>query len=367
MTSAGPDPWSSALPSSDPEARSALLRLQAEMFAGARGRDRETVEAFEAMTLGFLPRVDPATLAAVARLVAPCPDTPDSVLVALAQGSSEAQGLLAREAPRLPPEVVDLLLGTESGRPSLAARPDLDARTIGRLLVLNEDAVDLALAANPALDPTQSSFAVLIERARERPALAHALLTRRDLTLSDEAALYLHADAERRAEIRHRIAASALFHRSPAPRLRGRDAERLIALAREGDVPAFEDGLTAALRLPPATAWRLLESGRAELLALALAALGMDEEDAMRIFLTLHPALAHSVATVFALARVVRQVPRPIALALVEAVLGSMSDGTPTRGHLPGWDASGTPGRGSERTASGQGRAPAAERRHRAG
>jgi hypothetical protein len=264
-------------------------------------RDRETVEAFEAMTLGFLPRVDPATLAAVARLVAPCPDTPDSVLVALAQGSSEAQGLLAREAPRLPPEVVDLLLGTESGRPSLAARPDLDARTIGRLLVLNEDAVDLALAANPALDPTQSSFAVLIERARERPALAHALLTRRDLTLSDEAALYLHADAERRAEIRHRIAASALFHRSPAPRLRGRDAERLIALAREGDVPAFEDGLTAALRLPPATAWRLLESGRAELLALALAALGMDEEDAMRIFLTLHPALAHSVATVFAL------------------------------------------------------------------
>src|SRR5215213_5866703 len=245
MMPAAPDPWSSALAASDPAARGALLRLQAEMFVAARTRDRDTVRSFEAMTLGFLPRVDPSALAIVARLVAPCPDTPDSVLGALAQGSAEACAILAREAPRLPRETVDLLLGTGPGRARLAARPDLDAPTIDRLLVLNEEAVDLALATNPAHGATQPSFAILIERARERPTLARALLSRPDLTLSDEAALYLHADPKRRADIRHRVAASALFHRPPAPRLRGREAERLMALAREGKVASFEDGLAA--------------------------------------------------------------------------------------------------------------------------
>jgi hypothetical protein len=344
-----------------------LLRLQAEMFAGARVRDRETIRSFEAMTLGFMFRVEPSTLHAVARLVALCPDTPESVLVALTQCSPETRAIVVAEAPYLPAEAVDVLLGTAEGRPLLAGRPDLDDDTIDRLAVVNEDGVDARLAANPAVGPQRPVFAVLIGRARERAPLARALLARNDLTLSDEAGLYLQADVERRAEIRHRIAASALFRRPPPPRLRGADADHLVALAQDGDIAAFERGLTAALGLTPDPEWRLMETNRAELLALALAATGMDEDDCLRVFLTLHPAISHSVATVFALVRVVRQVARPTALAVVEAVLGVMIGGERSGRHVPTLDASGTPVRGAGLWAADQGRTPVGDRRQEAG
>ena len=366
--SAWPDLWSSALPAHDLDRRGALATLQAELFVNARARDLDTIRAFEAMILGFLPRMDVPTLAAVAELVAACPDTPATVLVALAQRSADARAVVAERAPHLPEPVVDLLLATPRGRPSLAARPDLDARTLERLIVVNEEAVDAALAANPAVTHACAGFAVLIERAQERPPLAARLLARTDLTLADEAALYLQADAARKAEIRHRVAASAMFQRPQSvPRVPGAAVDDLLVLAQHGEVAAFEGELAAALNLPRTTAWRFLESDRSELLALALVALGMPEEDAVRVFLTLHPAIAQSVATVFALVRVVRQVARPTALALVEAVLGARVAAEPTGRHVPALDASGTPARGPGLLTSDARRAVQSEHRQRAG
>lgn len=366
MASAGPDLWSSGLPPTDPDTRGALLRLQAVMFVSAPSRDRETIRSFEAMTLGFISRVDEATLAEVARLVAPCPDTPADVLVALAQGSCETRGIVAAAAPRLPADAIQLLLGTARGRHDLAARRDLDEHALEALLVVNEEAVDAVLAANPAVSPGRPAFEVLLGRARERAPVARALLARDDLTLSDEAALYLQADPDRRAEIRHRIAASALFQRTSVPRVRGAEIEVLLGLAQAGDVPGFEHALSSALEVSGEASWRLVEANRSELLALAMTALALDEDDAVRIFLTLHPAIAHSVATVFDLVRIIRQVSRPTALAVIGAVLG-VAIGSERQGrHVPGLDASGTPARGAGLSTAEHGR-PSIERRQKAG
>src|SRR5687768_2132679 len=61
------------------DARARLLKITAEMFVAAPSRDREAVETFESLALGFLPTIDSETLAEIARILAPCPDTPDSV------------------------------------------------------------------------------------------------------------------------------------------------------------------------------------------------------------------------------------------------------------------------------------------------
>lgn len=367
MASAGPDLWSSALPPADPDSRGALLRLQAEMFASAPSRDRETIRSFEAMTLGFLSRVSEATLAEVARLVAPCADTPEHVLVALAQASCETRAIVTAAAPRLPAETINLLLGSASGRRDLAARRDLDDHALHGLLVVNEEAVDVVLAANPAVSPGRTAFELLLMRAKEQAPVARAILARDDLTLSDEAALYLQAGPDRRAEIRHRVAASALFQRASLPRIRGAEVDALVELAHAGDVAEFERALTAALAISGEVEWRLVEENRSELLALALSALGVDEEDAVRVFLTLHPAIAHSVATVFDLVRIVRQVARATALALIGSVLG-VAIGSERQGrHVPGLDASGTPARGTGLSTAEHSRPASVERRHKAG
>ena len=344
-SSAWPDLWSVALAEGDPaDARAKLLRLHAELFISAPIRDKDAVESFEAIALGFAPHVTQTVLVDVARMVASCPDTPASVLDALAQRFPETRDIVMDLAPRLPPTVVDLLLGTRRDRLALAARPDLDERTLERLLVLHDRDVDEALAANRALLPGDEGFAALIERARSNPALARALLARSDLPVADQAALYLFADMDRRVLIRSQVAASALFQRPHLPfRLAPAKAEELLAAAQRGDVAGFETQLTACFGLPPDVEWRLLERDRHELIALALRALGLEEEDATRIFLTLHPAVSHSVATVFSLVRIARIVARPTALALVEAILAARTAFAPVGRHMPAMDPSGTP------------------------
>ena len=49
----------------DLDVRPVLLRVHTDLFAAAASRDRATVEAFEALALGFLPVVDDVTAANV--------------------------------------------------------------------------------------------------------------------------------------------------------------------------------------------------------------------------------------------------------------------------------------------------------------
>jgi hypothetical protein len=76
------------------------------------------------------------------------------------------------------------------------------------------------------------------------------------------------------------------------------------------------------LRLDPAPLWSFSREARHDLLPLALLAAGVGEEDTVRILLTLEPAIALSVATVFRLVRLFRETERPTAVYLVEAILG---------------------------------------------
>jgi len=323
---ANPDLWSdlSGFGSSDgsSDARAALLKVNADMFVAAPARDRESIETFEALVLGFLPKADPATLRDLARILAPCRDTPASILEYLARHSPDARDTLRHHAARLPPALHRRQLATPEGRLGLASQPDLDADAIRKLLALRESAVEDALAANPVVAPDAVSFADLLRRARHRPALARILLARADLPTASQAALYLAADGERRTAIRERVA-SCLAHRritlsfTPTEQ----DLADLLAASLQGDDRRLESLLTSLFGFPAHTEWRLLEIGRHRLLALALTVLGVSRREAIRIFLNLHPALSYPLSAVRTLVQEMRDVPGPVALALIESIL----------------------------------------------
>ncbi|HZH53240.1 MAG TPA: hypothetical protein VEZ16_15315 [Microvirga sp.] len=306
------------------DAGAALLRVNAEMFVNAPARDREIIETFETLALGFLPMVDRATLVDIARILAPCEDTPATVLDHLSRHSPEARRIVLERSARLPSLLDRDLLGTRAGRLQLAARSALDSSLVERLLVLREREVEDVLAANPTLAPYEPPFAEIVRRAQDRPALAAILLSRTDLTLEHEAALYLLAPRERRMRIKDGIAAGMESQRVQLIfRLTEHDLCELLTASREGDVQRLEALMSAAFGFPAATEWRCLQIGRHELLALALKALGLADRDAARIFLSLHPALSHSLSAVKELVRAVRDVPSPVALVLVESILGA--------------------------------------------
>ena len=326
-SSANPDLWSdlSGFGSSDgsnSDARAALLKVNAEMFVAAAARDRESIETFEALVLGFLPKTDPATLLDLALILAPCPDTPTSVLDYLAQHSPEAREILHHHAARLPPAFGSRQLATPEGRLSLASRTDLDPTTIQKLLALRESAVEDALASNPAFAPDTAPFTDLVRRARHRPTLAAILLERADLPTAGQASLYLAADAERRKAIRERVAVSLAHRRVTLSfTLTEQDLAELLAAGFKGDDRRLEGLLTSLFGFPASTEWRVLEIGRHRLLALALKVLGVTHKDAIRLFLTLHPALSYPLSVTKALVREMRDVSSPVALALIESVL----------------------------------------------
>jgi hypothetical protein len=327
-SSSNPDLWSGlsgfgSSESATPDMRAALVKVNAEMFVAAPARDRESIETFEALMLGSLPRADSATLLALARILAPCADAPPSVLDYLVQHSPEARAVVLQHARHLPATVNRRQLATPAGRLRLAARPDLDTATIRSLLLLGEEAVAETLAANPAVAPDTASFKLLVRRARCRPALARTLLRRDDLPASDQVPLYLAADPVRRAAIREHVDAMLAGQRiTRSCVLSEEDVAELLAVSRRGDVERLEALLSTFLGLPPSTEWTVLEIGRHRLLALALKALDMSREDSTRVFLSLHPALSYPLSAIRELVREVRNVPGPIALALVEAILG---------------------------------------------
>jgi hypothetical protein len=190
----------------------------------------------------------------------------------------------------------------------------------------------------------------LVERGRERPRLAAALLAREDLSVSDEAALYVHADAPRRARIRERLETHApliaAIRSAALPRASDAACDDLLARAADGDGPGFRTSLTQILGVSPLSAalWRFDDEAHREFVALALVAVGIPSEDAIRIFLTLDRAVACSVWAVFHLAEIVRATPRAVALYLTEATLGTTTGRGPAR-HMPLLDASGAPDR----------------------
>jgi hypothetical protein len=100
-----------------------------------------------------------------------------------------------------------------------------------------------------------------------------------------------------------------------------RHGAELLAAGFKGDDRRLEGLLTSLFGFPASTEWRVLEIGRHRLLALALKVLGVTHKDAIRLFLTLHPALSYPLSVIKALLREMRDVPSPVALALIESVL----------------------------------------------
>lgn len=325
-SSANPDLWSDlsgfGSPDGNSDARAALLRVNAEMFVAAPARDRESIETFETLVLGFLPKADPATLLDLVRILAPCPDTPASILDYLAQHSPDARDIVHRHTAQLRPVPERRQLATPNGRLHLASQSDLDATTIQKLLALRESPVEDALAANPAFAPDNALFTDLLWRARHRPSLASILLERADLPTAGQAALYLAADGERRKAIRERVATSLAHRRVTLSfALSEQDLADLLAAGLKGDDQRFETLLTTLFGFPGSTEWRMLEIGRHRLLALTMKVLGVTQKDAIRIFLSLHPALSYPLSVIKALVQEMRDVPGPIALALIERIL----------------------------------------------
>lgn len=248
-----------------------VLRVQADLYASVPTHDHAGRQAFEALALALIPKVDSETLSYVAGVLAALPDTPPAVLAAI----TVRTGVIAEPQPSIDEQ---LALG-------------------GR------------------------SLQALVDRAGLEPDLAGKLLARPELPPLEAARLYLVADEAQRAEIRASLAGAGMAGRRPM-RLRRPSSDvvdGLLDAAAHCEVEAFGTRLADCLGLASPPSWDFHKIGRHDLLALAVSAIGLCEEDAIRIFLTLEPEIARSVEAVFSLVGIFRSTPRSVATMILEA------------------------------------------------
>ncbi|MGX7709059.1 DUF2336 domain-containing protein [Methylobacterium sp. Gmos1] len=307
-----------------------LLRVQTDLFRAAPVRDVATIRAFESLACGLIPTVDSATAEIVAQKLAPLPDTPQSVLTLLAAHGGGARDAVLALSPVLSTALLDAAGNGPELDAVIALRQDLGRALVDDLSQRDEPDVDLALARNATAPLAGPALERLVERARRRPELAALLVARDDLPAVDLAPLYLKADAARRAAIRDGVAARA------ALRPQGRAGTRaavaaLTAFAARGEPERFEVALGEALGMPGA-GLRASEPERRDLLALALRAADLAEEEAVVMFRHLDPAIARSAEAASGLTDLFRTMDAATARDLVASILGS--DGT-LRGAAP--------------------------------
>lgn len=290
-----------------PDLAQVLLRVQTDLFAGAKAASRDGIQAFETLALALIPRAEPATLAHVAERLRDHPHLPERVGAAL---TARAQALGTEFAP-LPTGAGKPLPREKTAPPAGAPEGAHEAVSTG---------LDLALARDSHAMLGGRLLEDMVARARRNRELAEALLARTDLPARSLAPLYLHADPACRAALRRAMAedGGAAYGRLVRP-----TRERVAALhdaAESDDKAAFGVRLAQGLGLAAVPDWRFDQPARHDCLALALLAMGAPEEAAIRIFLTFDKALARDVATVFGLVEIIRRTPRSVACALIEAV-----------------------------------------------
>jgi hypothetical protein len=253
-----------------------VLRVQAELFASVCTHDRASIAAFESLALAIIPRICDEAAADAMRVLADTPEAPATVIAAL-------RTRLATAAEAVPASVAEG-----------------DAR--------------------PARGVELQSQ---VDRARRDPDLARALLASEDLPAAEAARLYLFADRAQRATIRATLAGAGMAGRRPM-RLQRPSSEAVAFLLNASDhrdTAAFGARLADCMGLASIPDWRFQLSERHDLLALAVSAIGLCEEDAIRIFLTLVPEIAQSVETVFGLVDIFRRSPRSVSTMILEAGL----------------------------------------------
>lgn len=287
----------------DDEIRPLLLRVHTEAFAASPRRCRIQMDAYEALALGLLPLVPDDVVAETQLMLRDVPEVPARVTSAL-------RSRLARTGSAAPEA------GSDAEAAALA-RKAADPATLNALILRAEPAIDLAIAGNRAVRIDGHALATLVERARRDRALAVALLDRPEPTLFDRAALYAFADETTRDRIRLELAVRLPALGTGFPGGGGTVRDAIVADAEAGDRAALFGGLAALLGLEAGWSCDLADPAGREIFVLALSAAGLSVPDCIRVILVIDTQMARSVGSVFRLAAIARETPRPVAALLV--------------------------------------------------
>ncbi|MBL8589241.1 MAG: DUF2336 domain-containing protein [Methylobacteriaceae bacterium] len=312
----------------DPAARPLVLRVLVDLFAQRPYHAPVEVAQFEEIVSRLVEKADAQTCALVAARLAAHDCAPPELLAKLARLSVDAAVCVMGSAGVVSP--ARLAAAAAWGPPEVAAavarRTDLEPALIAALAMRAERDIALALAGNAAAALSPADRRALAARARDDGQLARALLARPDGALCP--ALFLHADESQRGAIIVAAGRAALGEAAPGRRMRppqpldAARAARLEAAALRQDAVALAQLLMDVWPMTTSAATRIVSDPGGEPLAVALAAMALEETLLERILVFLAAGDGASLARYDRLRALALGLRPALALRLVEAFAG---------------------------------------------
>jgi uncharacterized protein (DUF2336 family) len=300
-----------------------LLRVVTNQFVSKRQHPVADIRQYEELALQLIPQADIPSAVVVAKHLGAHPEAPPRVIEKLLDKAPEVAAALFATPIKIDGGKLAERAewGSVAEALAIAGRSNLDARTVAGLARRQETEVLCALAANKdaPLDAPATSF--LLQRGRTDRELGYVLLARTDLAI-DKSVLFLLANAQQRADMLAAGCNADHGARGGHKRVPQRDLDSLADLAAAQKWGLFAIELAMRLGCDPRGVQEIIRDKSGEALAVGLAALGMQPADAVRIFLSSEPGIAHSVDRIRMLTRIASDLSVNAARHLLSAMLG---------------------------------------------
>ena len=339
------------------EAPANLLRAMTDLYVVRKHHTFEETRQYEEIALRMLPDMEPETCRAVARVLAPNPEAPASVLEALMQRDDECAAIVLSIAPALSDDalVAAAQFGPADQAVAVAFRAGVSTDLVSILMTREESMVWRALAENASALLDREALAELARRGRNDAKIARAICARTDDPIALQG-LFLHASPTQRSGIVLEAERQELLAPSQSRSADPVMAGQLEMLAMQQETDGFRARLAEALSCDAEIARLIAIDQSGEPLAVALVSIGLSPEAIARVFLVSGLRLAESCDRIESLYRLASQITPGAANRIMRAMLG-IPISTPARTvrrHQPQLDqtAAAAPGRAAPVSAS---------------
>ncbi len=266
------------------DARSTFLRVALEQFLRHEHRPTHSeIERFSDLCLALIEHVDSSTRHLLATRLSPYHYAPTPVLERLLLDANPvvSDEVIRRSCHFTHAELQQICMeGKVRHACAIAERQDLDL-TLVRLLVQHpNEKVVLALIGNLNAPFDAEAIRIIIQRIHRGDVESGLLLQRKDIPALWLAGLYSYAQAEERSYLRTAIGAEAGPPELPIPQ---ETYPLLYTAMLRKDIVGLRHALARMLRLSPESTHMITDDETGELLALALLAVGLDEQQTAHV------------------------------------------------------------------------------------
>jgi len=303
------------------DTRPVLARVLTDLFVARSLHTHDELAQFEALIEPLIGIIDPPAAIAVARKLAPHPETPRRVIEALLRRNDEAAYQALRDTTTLDARTLDILAakGSRFVGVAIASRSTLADATARILAARDETVIDLALARRVDHELPSDVASSLVARARRNPDLARLIMAWPNLRFSQGCSLFLDAEPQEREAMAAEATRRAFLTRArPSAFLRA-DIDAAIGELVGADRHRLAAALVAWLGLPQDEAATIISDSTGEALVLSLRACGARPETIVALLLRRGVHLSRSVERIFALAHLARETSATGAATIVLA------------------------------------------------